>query len=589
MNRDDVQRALDGRLSSIECNEKHIRHVLDQVRGEPMMKKKISFILVILIVSILLAVGIAVAASRGVFAQFAQFEGDEYLNSLDQFAKEYDNQTVHIKADQQFPEVTFTLNQAHYDGQLLFSAYTLTAPWIPVTFMDPADAFLDGNDIRSEQYHMEQMPFYDYVISPDDLDLIQQKIATEGKIYFEASYQTVQDSYVFSNDIKIEGNRSNLQRMPNGTTIGYSEFKFPLPREVQDQAVLNLDYIFHYGSFQFYMDETGVYEKRLESSAIQMPVTIEKSAESDYVQRGYKESDGYSISAMMHVSDFAIKVDVLIRGTEEKIVELDKQLEQSRLHGNGLFSLFAGDEKCKSMDGSGYNDGTSIDLRMTFERPSNLSDFRVVLFEKANDPQADGTIPMVEILHMHNIIQLGIDDQTMKSYKGQPLFGVYNTYTRSWQINQDYTNQAEIEPVLPPPADAVCLITEYEGDQFTGFRVISNEAFFKCLPTRMGGLEAFDEKYGQYKPFGFDRYAYGGKNVRGFWDDKTKTSLLNIDPSTGDLLLVTPNEAEYAVYLEAVYDDVKLVGLNVLSEEAFIQIEGIQDEVLAIQQTYFNQ
>ncbi|MCL1964668.1 MAG: hypothetical protein FWF69_06375 [Firmicutes bacterium] len=188
-------------------------------------------------------------------------------------------------------------------------------------------------------------------------------------------------------------------------------------------------------------------------------------------------------------------------------------------------------------------------------------------------------------------MEQGIEDASCKSYYGQEVFGIYDTNVGGWILNDSFTHETETEPVLYPPEDAVSLIAEYEEGKFAGFRVIDNAAFYISLPTRKGGIEAFDRRYGQYKPFGFDRYGYSDQNVRknvmGFWDETTQTILVNMDPGTGFLYVQDDFGKLHSVYLTAVYDGETMLGLKVISEEEFHAIKGVMEHVNQIHAQYF--
>ncbi|HML45896.1 MAG TPA: M56 family metallopeptidase [Clostridia bacterium] len=176
-----------------------------------------------------------------------------------------------------------------------------------------------------------------------------------------------------------------------------------------------------------------------------------------------------------------------------------------------------------------------------------------------------------------------VDPFTMTCY-GRTIYGIYDTSKRSWKLNTAYTSFMEKGPMRPPPANAVCLITVYDGTRIIGYEEISYEAFMISLPTRLGGTVAFAETYGRYKEYGFDHYSYDGRNVRGFWDEHEKISLVNIDPVTGGLFEKVNN---YGVYIVAEYTDGALIGIKEITADEFSSIPGIIERVEAIKEQYF--
>lgn len=176
-----------------------------------------------------------------------------------------------------------------------------------------------------------------------------------------------------------------------------------------------------------------------------------------------------------------------------------------------------------------------------------------------------------------------VDPFTMTCY-GRTIYGIYDTSKRSWKLNTAYTSFMEKGLMRPPPANAVCLITVYDGTRILGYEEISYEAFRISLPTRLGGTTAFDEAYGRYKEYGFDHYAYDGRDVRGFWDEHEKVSLVNIDPVTGGLF---EKDSKNGMYIVAEYTEGRLTGIKEITAEAFAAIPGIIERVEAIQEQYF--
>lgn len=184
--------------------------------------------------------------------------------------------------------------------------------------------------------------------------------------------------------------------------------------------------------------------------------------------------------------------------------------------------------------------------------------------------------------------QHGIVDGEDYLYQGErQLFGLYDTYRGTWWFAPDYQMTDYSGPITFPPEDSVCLLLMYENGMPVGFEEISHEAFIASLPKRFEGLRAFDEKYGQYKPFGFVSYRYGDRTVRGFWDEVTETSLFLTDPVTGGLYPFDEEDYASAVFLKAVYEGDVLTGLVEISAEEFAAIEGVQAAVEAVRSAYF--
>ena len=90
----------------------------------------------------------------------------------------------------------------------------------------------------------------------------------------------------------------------------------------------------------------------------------------------------------------------------------------------------------------------------------------------------------------------------------QTVYGVYDPLKTSWKINPAFKG-SEDQTTAPeyPPEDSLCLIACYQDDQLIDYRRLSPKAFWTSLPTRMKGIEKFDEEYGRYKIYGFENYS----------------------------------------------------------------------------------
>lgn len=371
MNHKDVRKALNSRFSTVEFGDRNIRHVLDRTKGEPVMKTKTSMALALSILAVL-GIGIAVAASVNVFDLFARYEGNEYLAKLDQAAQSYEDQVVEIPPEGPYPAAKFMVNQAYYDGKSLVIAYTLSEQWIPVRFLNPEDALSENNDLVSEKHLDMPKPYLDYILSPQDLKLIEGRLAAGGKVYVEGWSQSINDTYVMAGDVRIGAEQLNLSHMPDGTTVGYIEFDDPLPQEVQDQEELSIEFLFSRGWLQLYEDETGFYYKGASDGQVNLPVTIRRNARSPEMLYGDVDFDDYHVTATASISDIEIKVHLILSASAERIREF---AEKSRWLG---YDLYAGDEKCAFIGQNDYHDENSVTLDISYMLPGNPENLRLV-------------------------------------------------------------------------------------------------------------------------------------------------------------------------------------------------------------------
>lgn len=181
----------------------------------------------------------------------------------------------------------------------------------------------------------------------------------------------------------------------------------------------------------------------------------------------------------------------------------------------------------------------------------------------------------------------GMDEPFMSTYKGQPIYGMYDTRSGMWKMNELFYDPYYEDATDLPPDDYVSLIAEYENDVFVGFNVIGNAAFKIGLPVRAYGKNAFYEDFGDYIDLGFDAYRYDGKSILGFWDEKEQKGYVSIDPSTG-LLIKAVDIYGQSAYIIAVYDDNDEARILEVEEADFHEIDGVKAMEASLHEKYLS-
>lgn len=366
MKHNEIKTALDRRFRDDVCSEAHIRHVLLATKGGTQLKRKVPLIAICLLMA-MLAIGVAVAATMGVFGRFAQQEGDRQLQSLDTYAQDYSDQTVNIAEDGAFPAASFSLDQAYYDGSALYVAYVLSTPWMPATFLSAADVL---QDMFAAQNERPGTPYFDYILSPEDIAQIEATFKKEGCVYFEAQYQNIGDVEVIANGTVVEGTRCNLLRQPDGSHIGYAEYAFPLPEAVQNQDVLELVFILNRGGFQYYQDETGAYMRDLVEyeSHIELPITVQRGA-STKMYASYDAFDAYTVQATLSVSALGINTNITVLDSTGDEGMNDGSINVALPYA---YQLYAGDIPCELLSSAGiYHNSNHLELTAIYALPDD--------------------------------------------------------------------------------------------------------------------------------------------------------------------------------------------------------------------------
>lgn len=383
-----VQHAVDTRLSGLTENPWMAQRVLAASKGEDKVKKKISVGLLFLIIAIL-SIGLAVAASTNLFELFAKVNGSNYLLKVDHATQFYDSQTITIPQDDHFSQAEFTVNQSYYDGQTLIIAYTLSEEWIPSRFPIPSKAFSEYGDLVSEGYLDMPKPQLGDILSAEDISAFNQKCKQDGEVLLEGWSQSIDYYSIKSGESEFDASGSNIVHMPDGTTIGYAIFAYPLPQEVQDQDAVSVEFTFRRDSFVLYENESGFYSKDISSDHVQIPLTIPKNAKAVEKLTGSLELEDGCITALVTISAVDIKAIITISASAEAIEALSSIPPE-----NFGYDLYAGDEKCTSPDAQWYVNETSITTNMSFRLPEDTENLTLVPSYTTSETEDAQTLPL---------------------------------------------------------------------------------------------------------------------------------------------------------------------------------------------------
>ena len=246
--------------------------VMRQIKEEPIMKRKLSFSMAIIIAVLMLAAGVAIAAGLGVFGQFAELPyGGEELTNLEKNATVYsDTQTVQPTASgqdeakaqdvyaailerQQNRSIQFTLEQGYFDGNKVAISYTVQEP-------GRADAvFGEGMPTGDIPWAME-MEGGSYVADlwpPDSLaeDIIEY-LDTQEPVYVIWDYAALGDGLFLADGTPLENATSDEQTDSAGNLQGYKTYQ-GVPKAYLDADSIDVYCNVLYGSQIVYQDETG--------------------------------------------------------------------------------------------------------------------------------------------------------------------------------------------------------------------------------------------------------------------------------------------------------------------------------------------
>lgn len=341
-------------------------------KEEKVMKRKIPFGFVVALIILLLAIGVAVATSLGVFGQFGNINEDPRLSTLEDVAETYTDENPVKAQDDKYPEVTFALTQGHYDGESLYVAYTLKGQLYTVDFLDPKDAEGVDWDMTPDPNYVVERSWLQ-MLTPEDRTAMQASLDNEGHVLMDVYQQYLGDGVTLEDGTYINPSMGDTQIMEDGSLMCYMEYEYPLPENAQNQDSLTLVYTIYRSSHLYYEDELGSYFKYdmdAEPESIKVPVTIHRNSENFTLSAQGSFAD-YQVSATATVSAVDIKIDSLVEGPQSWI----EAWETWETGGDYLFeyALYADDTPCRPAGFSaGIEDG-KLRFQQIFARPADYT------------------------------------------------------------------------------------------------------------------------------------------------------------------------------------------------------------------------
>ncbi len=315
--------------------------------GEVKMKKKLSAMLVCVIVLIVLAIGMAIAADLGVFGQLAdethfvywQLNGERIVDRLlkmDSMATPH-SMDYEIAADANgFDAIVFSMTQSYYDGDSLYVAYKLAPCFAKAEFMAVQNA---------EGMHWDILPVeerallakWEQWLQPSDYALLQSQLAETGKALFTYHVQYIYPAFYSKNSV-ITGNLNTTKRLDHGDLLGFFGTTFYGSSNKDDS--LALSFMLRRCAYICYIDETGTYFKQYKPmTAHFLDYTIPRGANAEILQ-GAGLVDENNTQATVWISPLIVRVGV--------VTEIQYTLEEwSGPDFDGLykFNLYADGQK----------------------------------------------------------------------------------------------------------------------------------------------------------------------------------------------------------------------------------------------------
>lgn len=347
-----VRAAIDDCLSGVESMPSVRVQVLNQVRGEVKVKKKLSLGIVFAMLLTVLMAGAALAAGLGLFGQIGERENsDARLPALERVAESVG---ASFTTDD---GVTITIDQAYYDGSRVFISYTKTGPFDLLSMGEGMPENLGECD-----WALPGEKFGDSLgIDGPDHQLMVAHLDGSAPRWAKRIYVSTHDGLRSGDtDLEIIGGETYLTE--DGTLVGWKECV--VPEEVAaEELVVSI------GTFTttttYYQDETGLYLYYGDRpAAVWHPFTVRKDTTGGQQLVGESAGEGWTAQATLTASAIDIKGE-LVLSCPQDWVEIERTWENSKgLNYIGEWHVY--------MDGVRDKDGgvewvsSGVDGQLTF-------------------------------------------------------------------------------------------------------------------------------------------------------------------------------------------------------------------------------
>lgn len=294
-----VRAAIDDCLSGVEALPSVRADVLNQVRGEIKVKKKLSAGVIFALLLALLMAGAAVAAGLGLFGQLGEREdADSRLPGLESVSEK-----MHVTFTTE-EGVTVTIDQAYYDGTRVFISYTVSGPYDQVEMGEGKPENLNYDwELPGEQYaayfggegpHHQAMAAY--------LDGSAPRWAMARYVNVHDGLQ-IGDAY-----LNIIGGSTYIN--DDGVLVGWKECEVP-------ETLAADEVTFLLGTFTsnttYYQDEAGLYVAfGPRTRTVWHPFTVAKDKTGGQRLTGTVTGTDWSGTAALTASAVDIKGEIVV-------------------------------------------------------------------------------------------------------------------------------------------------------------------------------------------------------------------------------------------------------------------------------------
>ncbi len=345
-------------------------------KQEVVMKKRISFVAIAVLVLLLAALGIAVAAELGVFGQMSEqyARPDNKLKQLDQVAQVYTQQTDVPAEAVGFAAVHFALNQAHFDGETLYVSYSLTPGWDTALVQQTVDVSSIEWDTTPDVAVMNSN--WEKRLSPETYQQMQKMLEETGEVFL-----TVYEQYLGDGVYLPDGSYASVQgademRTATGEKIGYK--RLLVPDGTGDSV--ELSFPLYRAVAYYYRNAEGCYYKYgHDREELMLKATVERNASKAEAVLYNASFWNHDAQVTLWVSDMDIQAKVQLQLNKEDAQLFEEHWDNPALDTLEMFLLYAGGQEVRvTATECGIDENYLMTMDLEYEKPEKIDALQLV-------------------------------------------------------------------------------------------------------------------------------------------------------------------------------------------------------------------
>ena len=353
-NKRQIQQKLNHSLSGLKENPFLAQRVIAQAKGEPEMKKKISFALILAMILLILLAVAAVAEVLGinVFELFGK-TNNRYAELAPYTT--LDNMPEVSVTSVELGKTTAGINSAYYDGMSLIVGYAIQngscmEEFIPDDSMIAEMTRLDDNLVWEASNDEEGRLITEWIQARD-----------EGKKAGLVRYTVSPSDHTETDDgIDIMPATEETRTGEDGFEYTVREYETPLTKELQDKDEITVNIRLYRGVNYLYFDGKNTYTLDQTESAGVMRARVQRASSQVHTFSGTGQFRGISLNATATASAAYASLDVRFSDPLPPLPE------------DHWYILSLSDENGEALRETESTDGGVSDVVITYEGTGRL-------------------------------------------------------------------------------------------------------------------------------------------------------------------------------------------------------------------------